>query len=328
MLRTIAIAGTLVVSLGLGSASAASDVAKPPHRRGHEALVGSPHHDRLPRKWAYQTHRSPPPLVPSTWQSPSVPDDTDLAEMPVREAALPPLKARPLARWQPRGAMAEIALAPPLAPSARDRDGEWQGQTVAPSGDDVATRPPPEEIALTWQESSVSEFAARRGDSTFLMVDKRRGKIILFELGQPLYSGPALTGQSLTDALPTKAEGKTFDDLSSLPTKVTPAGRFSVRRHADPSYGTVFDVNEVKGVDWGIAIHKVYLGTPSEHRAERIRSPSADVKHITYGCINVTPEFLRLLTRELPDGSVTPLYVLPVDETMTAAYFSASASSY
>jgi hypothetical protein len=335
MLRSIAMAGLLAVSLGLGNVSAApatSDVAKPPHRRGHEASVVSAHRDRPPREWAWRTHRSPPAMVPSTWQPPSVPDDTDLADMPVRQAALPPLKARPFDRWQPRGAMAEVALAPPLAPSAaqsaQDRDGAWQGQAVAPSGDDFAARPPPQEIVLTQQERGVGDFAARKGDTTFLMVDKLRGRIILFEHGQPLYSGAALTGHSLADALPAKAEGKTFDDLSSLSTKVTPAGRYSVRRHPDPSYGTVFDVNEVKGLDWGIAIHKVYLGTPSEHRAERIRSPSADVKHITYGCINVTPEFLRLLMHELPDGGVTPLYILPIDETLTASYFSASTGSY
>jgi hypothetical protein len=91
-------------------------------------------------------------------------------------------------------------------------------------------------------------------------------------------------------------------------------------------YGTLFDVKEIRGKDWGIAIHQVYLGIPSEHREARLESPSVEVKHITFGCINVAPETLQVLLRELPQASPTPLYILPEDKTKTAEYFAARTS--
>jgi len=88
----------------------------------------------------------------------------------------------------------------------------------------------------------------------------------------------------------------------------------------------LFDVNEVKGKDWGIAIHRVYLGTPSEHRAARLASPNDDVKHITFGCINVAPRTIEFLLHELPENASIPLYILPEDPTQTTAFFASRTS--
>jgi hypothetical protein len=112
-----------------------------------------------------------------------------------------------------------------------------------------------------------------------------------------------------------------FAKLNDVGDKVTPAGRFTVSRGSDKLYGTLLDVNEIRGKDWGIAIHQVYLGDPSERRAERLRSPNENDKHITYGCINVEPGTIRVLLRELPKDRPTALYILPEDEARTAAYF-------
>jgi hypothetical protein len=109
--------------------------------------------------------------------------------------------------------------------------------------------------------------------------------------------------------------------LNALKDKVTPAGRYTVSRGHDDDYGTLLDINECHGKDWGIAIHKVYLGTPSEHRDARLQSPNEEDKHITFGCINVMPTAIQYLLRELPARHVTPLYILPLDDTKTAAYF-------
>jgi L,D-transpeptidase-like protein len=182
---------------------------------------------------------------------------------------------------------------------------------------------PPE---LTYQELRVSQLAARQGDRNFLMVDKAAGKIILFQNVRPVFSGPALTGQSLADQLPANAMNVNFDAMTTEATKITPAGRFTVSRHHDNEYGTVLDINEIRGKDWGIAIHQVYLGTPSEHREQRLMSPSENDKHITYGCINVTPATIGYLLSVLPENQPTPLYILPADNTQTAAYFAARTS--
>jgi hypothetical protein len=174
---------------------------------------------------------------------------------------------------------------------------------------------------LTPQQLGVRNIALRNGDRTFLMVDKGMGKIFLFEDGKPVLMGNALTGQSFADRLPPKELSEKFDTLNALDTKVTPAGRFTVTRGYDKDYGPLFDVNQIRGKDWGIAIHQVYLGIPSEHRAARLQSPREDDKNITFGCINVAPDTIHVLLRELPEHEPTVLYVLPRDETQTVTFF-------
>jgi hypothetical protein len=170
------------------------------------------------------------------------------------------------------------------------------------------------------QQEMVRHIALMNGDRKFIMVDKRMGKILLFEDGNPVFIGNVLTGQSYADRLPSNELGEKFDNLNAMDTKVTPAGRFTVTRGYNKEYGPLFDVNQIKGKDWGIAIHQVYLGIPSEHRATRLRSPREDDKNITFGCINVEPDTINLFLRELPEKAPTVLYVLPRDETQTAAY--------
>ena len=164
-------------------------------------------------------------------------------------------------------------------------------------------------------------MAAARGDHDYLMVDKALGRIILFKQDDPVFTGPALTGESLADRLPPNATKERFAKLTALETKVTPAGRYTVSRRTDHAYGTVLDINEIKGVDWGIAIHRVYVGNPAEHRPERLASPSEAAKHITFGCINVTPDGIETLLKEMPQTATIPLYILPEDDTQTASYF-------
>lgn len=204
--------------------------------------------------------------------------------------------------------VARASVSPPVDP------------TPAPAPD---PGPPP---LLSDQEEQVSQIAVAKGDHDFLMVDKTLGKLILFENGEPVYAGPALTGRSTADRLPPGTLAEKLSALNALATKVTPAGRFTVKWGYDRDYGELLDINEIRGKDWGIAIHQVYLGIPSEHRDERIKSPDSEERHITFGCINVEPETMRLLLRDLPKSKSTPLYILPEDETKTAEYFRSSKS--
>jgi len=92
------------------------------------------------------------------------------------------------------------------------------------------------ETQLTYQEQAVGRTANENGDRDFLMVDKALGKIILFENGNATFSAAALTGESTADRLPPGALTEKFAQLSALATKVTPAGRFTVRRSRDGEY--------------------------------------------------------------------------------------------
>ena len=59
-------------------------------------------------------------------------------------------------------------------------------------------------IKLSPQERLVSEFVDQNGDREFLMVDKIRGEILLFQNGQPVFAGAALTGASFADRMPSE----------------------------------------------------------------------------------------------------------------------------
>jgi hypothetical protein len=187
-----------------------------------------------------------------------------------------------------------------------------------------AANPAPAAITLSDQGRQIKQIAEHDGIRDFLMVDKHFGRIILFQAGEPVFSASALTGQSKMDRLPPDSLRKPFSGVSKLEDKVTPAGRFTVTRDFDPEYGEILEINEIQGVDWSIAIHRVYLATPSERRAERLDSPDHTDNHITHGCINVSDKTMSFLIRKLPKKKpAAVLYVLPHDASKTADYFSA-----
>src|SRR5258708_22437480 len=108
----------------------------------------------------------------------------------------------------------------------------------------------------------VAGIALRKGDGDFLLLDKAHGKIFIFENGRPVFRGAALTGEYPADQLAPDALGKTSHEQVGLKYKVTPAGRFTVRKGNARAFGLVLDINEIRGKDWGIAIHRVWLGAP------------------------------------------------------------------
>jgi hypothetical protein len=177
--------------------------------------------------------------------------------------------------------------------------------------------------SLSPAERTVSQIAAQKGDRNFLMVDKVRGEIIIFQNGRPVYSGSALTGEAKGDEIPAAAMTETFTIHSPKEYKVTPAGRFTVSSQPDNYYGETLDINEIQGKDWDIAIHVIFLGFPQEHRDARLRSSNGDEKHITYGCIDVSKPTMQRLLALLPNEDSTPIYILPRDESKLPRFFPA-----
>ena len=176
------------------------------------------------------------------------------------------------------------------------------------------------DLALSPVEQRVSLIAWQNGDRDYLMVDKNRGKIILFANGRPIFSRPALTGESLADRIPADAWSTPWSQQAGVKFKVTPAGRFTITRGHDRRLGELFDVNELQGRDWTIAIHRVWLGKPAERRDARLRSEMEQDKHITNGCIDVEPSTIAQLLRVLPSRGM-PLYILPNDEKLISDVF-------
>jgi hypothetical protein len=204
-----------------------------------------------------------------------------------------------------------------LSACADSPDWPAPGSAVQTTGEHASRGGP----ALSPEAQHVSQIAFRSGDRNFLMLDKAHGKIIVFERGAPTFSGAALTGENTADFLAPDAIGKTFAEQKGLKYKVTPAGRYTVSTGFDKNYGDILDINEVQGVDWDIAIHKVWLGAPAEHREARLRSSKDQDKHITYGCIDVDGSTMQQLLARLPDGDETPIYILPEDRSLITKIF-------
>jgi hypothetical protein len=306
MVRDVALLGAAMMALQVAcphanSAPVTEVHGRHPHHQALASLLPATVHKTIARRRVNRATTEPTPVEAALQLPAPVVDTSDGAPTPLAfHAAIAPVTPAdlPAEMW----ATNVDALPVPALPST-----------------------PP---ALSDQETEAGQLANDQGDRTFLMVDKTLGKVILFEKGQPVFAGPALTGASLADQMPKTELGAKFDTLNTLDTKITPAGRYTVQRGYDPEVGgPLFDISEIHGKDWGIAIHQVYLGTPSEHRDARIKSPGVEDKHITFGCINVKPEALRLFLHELPAKGKIPLYVLPEDASQTAIYLTPHASS-
>jgi L,D-transpeptidase catalytic domain len=167
----------------------------------------------------------------------------------------------------------------------------------------------------------VAQIAARYGDRDYLMVDKSWGEVFLFRDGKPVVRGSALTGANPADILKPGALNVPFSRDPKLEDKVTPAGRFTVAKEPDHTFGVTLNVNEIQGADWDIAIHKIFLGFPQEHRDTRLASSDGRVKHITFGCIDISNAAMQKILQRLPDEESTPLYIVPTDERHIAALF-------
>lgn len=175
------------------------------------------------------------------------------------------------------------------------------------------------DVTLSAQQQQALQIAAQKGDNDFIMIDKALGEIIVFRDGKPAWAGAALTGRSPLDSYTANILALPESHKFTTDEKITPAGRFTVRRTLDDEEGTVFELDEVHGNGWYLALHKVWTGIPSEHRKERLASANPADRHITFGCINVSAETMRYLTTHLPKKEKTPLYVLPMDQALTAS---------
>jgi hypothetical protein len=125
----------------------------------------------------------------------------------------------------------------------------------------------------------------------------------------------------MADQFPPDAIAKPFSQDVGIKYKVTPAGRFTLTQGHDQAFGETFDINELQGSDWMIAIHQVWLGIRSQHRDARLLSASDQDKHITEGCIDVDPNTITQLLRLLPNANGTAIYILPNDESLIKGLF-------
>jgi len=149
----------------------------------------------------------------------------------------------------------------------------------------------------------------------YLLVDKANARVYAFDFAGRLQSStPALLGMTKGDTL--KVSNETTMAQMTEHDRITPAGRYLSRLAIDS------DGKELLVIDYAAAIslHPVVKGTPQEHRAERLASATSDDNRISFGCINVPPDFYATAVHPAFTGRRGVVYILP-EMSAAAAFF-------
>lgn len=157
---------------------------------------------------------------------------------------------------------------------------------------------------------TVADWVTASGDNLelpFLIVDKVNSRVFAFGAdGKPRGSAAVLLGLARGDYSPPGIGDRRLADIAPAD-RITPAGRFIA------ALGNDLGPQDIVWVDYdtGISLHRVVRGKPAERRLHRLTSAAASDNRITYGCINVLPQFFDGVVRPLLKGTNGMVYILP-----------------
>src|SRR4051812_36456544 len=142
---------------------------------------------------------------------------------------------------------------------------------------------------------------------SFVVIDKKDAEVFVFDRqGQIVGAAPALLGLAVGDD---SAPGIGDKPLSAIPPKdrTTPAGRFV----AYLGHGS--DKSNILWVDYkdNIALHRVVTGKPTDHRLQRLATPTPLDNRISFGCINVPVDFFERIVLPAFKSTKGIVYILP-----------------
>ena len=141
----------------------------------------------------------------------------------------------------------------------------------------------------------------------FAIVDKVDAKVYVFYAdGRLRGASPALLGSAVGDD---SVPGIGKRPLSTIlpEERTTPAGRFVADLDKNLKGKQMLWVD----YDSAISLHPVITSKAEERRAERLASSSTLDKRISYGCINVPPDFFKTVVSPAFTKTSGIVYVLP-----------------
>jgi hypothetical protein len=203
-------------------------------------------------------------------------------------------------------ALALLLVAPLDSPLA----GAMEPAQAADEAGDALPSDRPEGEALSPAGLRVADWVSATADNAampYIIIDKEAARLFLFDAeGKALGDTPVLIGVARgDDATP----GIGNKDLSRIgpAERTTPAGRFMAR------YGWAAGGKSVLWVDYAtsVALHPLVPGTKQERRRARLLSSRPSDNRITFGCINVGPNFYASKIRPLFKGKGGMVYILP-----------------
>jgi hypothetical protein len=154
------------------------------------------------------------------------------------------------------------------------------------------------------------------GRSEFIVVDKRAAQVHVFDAqGHLQASSPVLLGAAFGDDSVPGIGTRPMAQITPEE-RTTPAGRF-VGELGRNTHG-----DDIVWVDYeaAISMHRVRLNNPSEHRAERLASPSAADNRISWGCINLPVAFYEQQVQPIFGRHKAIIYVLPDTRPVQAVF--------
>ena len=157
------------------------------------------------------------------------------------------------------------------------------------------------------QVANWSVYSGDHKQMGIVIVDKKDARVWVFNPdGKLLASTPALLGAAIGDD---SAPGIGEKPLSQVrpEEKTTPAGRFI----AEP--GTNLSGEDIVWVSYDLAVsmHRVRPTVKSERRLERLASPTSADNRISFGCINLPPQFYEQVLSPAVRKYGAVIYVLP-----------------
>jgi hypothetical protein len=165
---------------------------------------------------------------------------------------------------------------------------------------------------------AVLHWIAASGDNrglAYVVVDKLNAKVFVFGAdGRLQGASSALLGLGRGDETVPGIGDRRLATMTAKE-RTTPAGRFVASLGHDLE-------QDVLWIDYGAAVslHRVIAGRPEERRSERLKSLSALDKRISYGCINVPPEFYDKMIVPAFRGTVGIVYILPETKAVGAVF--------
>ncbi len=156
----------------------------------------------------------------------------------------------------------------------------------------------------------MAEWVIASGDNagkSFVIVDKRNARVFGFAGdGRLRGTAPALLGLAHGDVNPPGIGDRPLSEIGPKD-RITAAGRFVAMLGNDLGKADILWVDYASG----LSLHRVIRGKPADERRRRLMSPSPDDNRISYGCINVPPDFFDQIVRPLFLATTGIVYVLP-----------------
>lgn len=183
-------------------------------------------------------------------------------------------------------------------------DGGVTDKVAPPAAVAAALQDAPSEVAQLAQWAIASADPA---GLPFVIVDKRGSQVFAFAAdGSMQGSSAALVGSARGDEAIPGIGNRPIAKIKPQE-RMTPAGRFKAFMGQGP------EGEDILWVDYeqALALHRVVNHVAAEHRLERLRSPRAADRRITYGCINVPVRFFEDVVRPLFAASQGIVYILP-----------------